>query len=954
MRERAPEPVPEKEAEVSPGRRRTGLPPVLLAAFAAGLVALGSEVLWTRMLTFFLEGFTYTFSAMLSTFLLGLALGALVSGIFVDRIRDLRRYVGVLFAASALVSGGVLFALTRHFEITDWSKDLTAGLFGDWRTHHAASLFVASFVTLFPPALVMGGIFPAVARLGTRSAGEVGSRVGLVYSANTVGSVVGALAAGLVLTRLVGMAWGAALLAMGGLLAGVLLIGLRGWPLWAPAALGLVGLVVWAEPSTPFIRHSHVFRGERGLERELVSYEEGVYGAVSVVENVRNGVKAIYTDEFQAAATGPQYKYMRMLAHLPLLLAPRWEGAETLVICFGTGTTAGSAAAHPLGRLDVVEISPEVLAQAHRFRHVNKGILDDDPDRGFPVGVHVDDGRNFLLRSDRTWDVITLEPLMPYTPGSVTLYTEDFYRLCRDRLAPEGLACQWIPIHAMSHENYRMLVRSFVEVFPESSLWLVEGTSMIIGSREELPLDYARLALRMEHPAVSADLGAIEFADPRLVVNTFVASGGDLRDFVEDSAIMTDEHPTMEFLPVPFKWPNSYLADNLAVLHDLRRPVVDRLDLSALPEAERRDLGREMERFYRGGQAFLEALHHKAASAYWGTQGKGKLQEEHYRYALAAYDAAVKDVPEDGSARYLRRNALYGWWISMGLAELERENYGAAAAEFLRASRLENPFRSDLAWTLLGRTYNRMGRHRSALGCLEEALARFPRSPDALAERGYAWFELGRVRSALADFHAAFESSVPPEVDAGLLAAKKRAFQMERKGLVPEDPPVHESAREIVAGLRAATGAAARELLAELQTLYAVDPDTVRAVLAPEVERARDPSAPAAEQELALRILSALGDLPGTLDLLRTGVPAVREKAADVLARVERVEVVPALIEAMDDGDRGVREAAWAALFGLTGERPEGYEPDAPEEVRRAAVEELRAWWREVEPGWEF
>ena len=100
----------------------------LIAAFAAGLLSLGSEVLWTRMLVFYLEGFTYTFSSMLTTFLLGLALGALVSGLIVNRVRDLRRYIGRLFLASGVVSAGVLWLLTHHFGVTNWAKDVpTAG-----------------------------------------------------------------------------------------------------------------------------------------------------------------------------------------------------------------------------------------------------------------------------------------------------------------------------------------------------------------------------------------------------------------------------------------------------------------------------------------------------------------------------------------------------------------------------------------------------------------------------------------------------------------------------------------------------------------------------------------------------------------------------------------------------------------------------------------------------------
>ena len=172
-------------------------------------------------------------------------------------------------------------------------------------------------------------------------------------------------------------------------LTGLLFLGRRGLLIGLPAVAVMVLLVVLAEPAKPFVLRSHVFKGERKIERELLSYERGAYAEVSVVEDVRNGVRAVYTDEFQAAATGPQYKYMRMLAHLPLLLSPQWEQAEVLVICFGTGTTAGSTTVHPIGRLDLVEICPEVLDQAPYFTAVNKGILAPGVKHPFDLEVHI-------------------------------------------------------------------------------------------------------------------------------------------------------------------------------------------------------------------------------------------------------------------------------------------------------------------------------------------------------------------------------------------------------------------------------------------------------------------------------------------------------------------------------------------------------------------------------------
>ncbi len=950
------EPVvePAEPDKTDPGSATIPLPRLaLMAAFASGLISLGSEVLWTRMLVFFLEGFTYTFAAMLTTFLAGLSLGALFSGLIANRLKNLRAYVGVLFLLSALVSAGVLLTLTHHFEVTNWAKDVTAGIFDDWRNHHAASLFLASFIVLFPPALVMGGIFPAVARMATRHAGEIGSRIGTVYAVNTLGSVIGAISGGLLLTQLTGMATGAAIFVFIAALTGLLLLGRRGLFVGVPAVVGMVVLVVLAKPGVPFVLRSHVFKGERKIERRLLSYKRGAYAEVSVVEDVRNGIRAVYTDEFQAAATGPQYKYMRMLAHLPLLLSERWEGSEVLVICFGTGTTAGSTTVHPIGRLDLVEICPEVLEQAPFFASVNKNILTRK--HPFEFEVHIDDGRNFLLRAKRKWDIITLEPLMPYTPGAVNLYTKDFYELCRERLAEGGVMCQWIPIHAMSSDDYKMLLRSFVEVFPETSLWFVEGTSLVIGTKEPFSVDYTRLKKRMAAPAVERDLEEIGFRDPVLVLNTFVNGGAELRAKLKDAKVMTDEHPLMEFRPVPYKWPNTFAADNLAVLYHLRRPIAPFVKADTVPPEEWDALEEAIGRYFEGGQAFLRARHLKERSAFLGTIGDRRGQEKLYREALEAYDRAVKLNPADESARYLRVNAIYGWQMSLGLLEMKRGDVRKAERIFKGAAALNNAFKGDLAWTWLGRARNRLGRHESAQRALDRALEIFPRSPLALAERGYARFELGDVRGAVDDFRAALaEPDLPPEQDDELRAVMKKVLVMAKKGVLPAKKPAAKTARMIVEDLRNAAAPEIPDLMRKLRTLYRKDAAAAIEALSPDIAKARDSRAPEREQLLALQILVGLGDLDGALDLLRTGTPLVREQAAVELGRVRRKAVIPALIAAMRDSDRGVREAAWAGLFVLTGKRPEGYDPAGSGEERNAALLPLEKWWKEKEPVFDF
>jgi tetratricopeptide (TPR) repeat protein len=410
----------------------------------------------------------------------------------------------------------------------------------------------------------------------------------------------------------------------------------------------------------------------------------------------------------------------------------------------------------------------------------------------------------------------------------------------------------------------------------------------------------------------------------------------------------------MEFHPIPYGFPNTFSADNLAVLHGMRKPATEILDLATLPEEGREALLEDLDRYYRAGQAFIEARHFKERSAFHGARGEEEQQTLTYQEALRAFDVAYELNPKDASARYLRKNAHYGWRISVGRLQLEQGRLEEAEESFWQAAALENPFKPDLAWTHLGRVLNRRGRPLEALSALERALRHFPKSPDARAERGFARYKLGDMRRAHEDFEAALALPVEPERDAALSAAIRRVANMARKGLLPAPRGLAEEVAENLDRLRTARREERPALMSRLRARYREEPDGVRAALAPDIARSRDAEAPEAAQRFALDVLVGLGDLPGTLDLLRTGARPVRARAADVLGLVKEKAAVMALVEAMADPAREVREAAWAALFVLTGHRPEGYDPSAPEAARAAALEKLRTWWREAEPDFEF
>jgi spermidine synthase/tetratricopeptide (TPR) repeat protein len=549
-------------------------------------------------------------------------------------------------------------------------------------------------------------------------------------------------------------------------------------------------LLVLGRPGEPMILRSQVFLGPRGRENRLVESREGIAGLASVVRNERNGFLSLYTDEFLAASTEGRYRYMRMLGHIPAVLAE--DPRRVLVMAFGTGTTAGTLSTHPtVERLDIVEISPEVLALAPHFASVNRGVLDRAGRPGRPeVRVFTDDARRFVLASRDAYDVITLEPLLPYTPGAVHLYTREFYALCRERLAPGGALCQWFPIHAMSRDDFRALAAAFVEVFPESSLWFVDETAALVGTTGPgpQPVPVARSAERLSAPGPRADLVEGGLDDLAQWWSFRVCGGRALREWTAGAEPMTDERPILEFRPVYAFTLTTFLHDNLVVALDLRErdPVEGAVDLAGLPPAEagafrgRLAAASAATAAYMDGRASYDLFSFHASHTRFLSDAAGELHrreaEEALRTAVLRFEDARRANPRDRIVAAQARNVEVLRLLNEGRALLRRGKPGEAADAYARAAAEEAPWNRDEAWTGLGRALLRDGKPVAARDALEKALAIYAGNRDAQALLGEALVALGRPGEARPWFERAWEDGVgPSDEDPETLSARARA-----------------------------------------------------------------------------------------------------------------------------------------------------------------------------------
>jgi spermidine synthase len=271
----------------------------------------------------------------------------------------------------------------------------------------------------------------------------------------------------------------------------------------------------------------------------LLYYREGPTGIVTVKQLTGN--LSLGIDGKVDASTSADMLTQKMLAQLPLLLHGH---ARTLcIIGLGSGVTLASALVHPIAAADVLEISPEVVEASRFFSAVNRHALDDPRTR-----LIIGDGRSHLSLSNTRYDVIISEPSNPWMAGVATLFTREFFTAARDRLAPDGIICQWAHTYDISEADLRSVVRTFAAVFPEGTMWLVgDGDLLLVGSAAPLNTRLHNIADGWSVPAVAADLGSVSARDPFALLSMFVGGPTELEKYGDAAVPQTDDRLRLEF-----------------------------------------------------------------------------------------------------------------------------------------------------------------------------------------------------------------------------------------------------------------------------------------------------------------------------------------------------------------------------------------------------------------------
>ena len=529
-----------------------GLRTVYLVIALSGLTALGSEVLWTRVLSLQFGATVYTFSLILAVFLVGLGIGSTLGSALARNATSSRAALGWCQLGLCVALAWAGFQTNASLPFWPINPSISTNLFYNFQLD-----LVRGFWVMLPGAILWGASFPLALAAAAAPGQDPARLVGGVYAANTVGAIIGSLVVGLVLVPWVGSQIAAQALIGVAALSGVMMLMSLPAPLIpVPALVILVafvaGLMARAVPALPGIlvaygRYAATWVGQN----EIIYSGEGVTASVAV-SRTPNGVLNYHNAGKVQASSEPQdMRLQRMLGHITTLV-PR-NPARVVVIGCGAGVTAGAVSVDPMVKNQTIaEIEPLVPYVVSKYFGEHNFHVVDNP----KVHIHLDDARHYLLTTNEKFDAITSDPLDPWVKGAATLYTREFFEVVKNHLNPGGVVTLFVQLYESNEAAVKSEIATFLEAFPEGAVFANtangQGYDLVLfGQLGGGKINVDAVQTRLSDPANAAianslrEIGIYNAID---LFGTYAGQTSDMKNWLKDAVINTDRNLRLQYL----------------------------------------------------------------------------------------------------------------------------------------------------------------------------------------------------------------------------------------------------------------------------------------------------------------------------------------------------------------------------------------------------------------------
>lgn len=476
-----------------------------VTAAITGAAIMIVEILGAKMLSPFIGLSHFVWTAQIAVTLVALACGYYVGGRLADRSQNPVTLYGAILGAAGYLILTVLFVEPVAY----WCLDFKLAV---------GSLLASTFLFFLPLALLaMTG--PFLIRVVTSSVAGVGSTAGRLTAIGTLGSFAGTMCVGYVMLPL--LANSTSMYLTAALLVLVSAVYFAVFHRKSPAALAtaaLLGLgIALLALQTPNPKHAEFIERFRGNSH---------FGDILVLEHRQSGVRLFSNDNLIQNTYDPARKQSTsMFTHMLAGLARSYTTNVNSVLCIGLGIgIVPMEFARQGAQVDVVEINPAVVPVAVKY-------FDLEPDK---FTISFDDGRHFLNRCPKQYDVIVLDAFLGDSSPS-HLMTREAFAAMRRVLRPGGT----LVINAFCHlEDDRdffaaSLRRTLEAVFPGVRMHSDGSQNYFVATDRAEPRPLRPPDLELVHPGLRSQVLAV-FAN--------VASAAP-----DHGLVLTDDFNPIEF-----------------------------------------------------------------------------------------------------------------------------------------------------------------------------------------------------------------------------------------------------------------------------------------------------------------------------------------------------------------------------------------------------------------------
>jgi spermidine synthase len=432
--------------------------------FMSGFGVLALEVLWTRMFALVLENSVYTFAAILVVVLSSLAGGSLISSVLARMKWPPNTVLAVLLGLS-----GLAIAMTPivFMKLTDSFQFLAVK--ADW-FDFVFLIFKKCALTIGPPALVLGAVFPYLMKTEEQYAISPGRSLGRLATINTLGAILGSLVGAFVFLEHFGMWRSMQIIGVIYFLMAIWMSSVRSRAGIAVKGVSLAGLILLFTALDP---SRLPVTGVLGMRKDEVTLKawEGSDCTVSVVRG-NDGLAIKINSDYGLGSSNGRLR-QACQAEIPLMLKP--DAKSVFFLGMGTGISAGAALSDRFPNVERVvtcELSPNVITASREYMTDVDGVdltngLFTDP----RSTVLTEDGRHYLMATKEKFDVIDADLFVPYRSGAGSLYTTEHFESVKHRLKQDGIFVQWLPVYQLTGFDFHVIGRTMLEVFGQVSIW---------------------------------------------------------------------------------------------------------------------------------------------------------------------------------------------------------------------------------------------------------------------------------------------------------------------------------------------------------------------------------------------------------------------------------------------------------------------------------------------------